>query len=487
MSRTRTVIRGGALSGASVFFSMLAMLAVGKMFTNALDAAGVALLTLALLWADFFNLAANAGLSTTLPKLVGAAEPGEQERLSGACLSFQTMTALLLGLFVLAAIPLLACAGAWFGAEKHPFIAMLPGFLALLPPLFITGVLRDAAMAALAGFNRYGQRAAGIVVSSCMQVLLVGLVIGIAGKSVTGIALAMAASYALAVIWLMAALPRGGRWRWQAPVAWRCLKFSVPLYANSLLTFAFQRFDTVVLLALLHSPGAVALYEVAKRVPTLLSRALNALLVPFLPAIAALTAQGERDEAARFLQRTLLITGFLGYLAVLMLVMLQEPLIILLFNPEYLAITPVFGLLAATIALLVQAGLLGQTLVALGRPSQVTYVNIFSAIFNIAANILLIPSIGIVGAGIAAALTAALSFAAQLACVMKQKLPLQLRQCFWPHLLLLTAALGLLATGNALWARLAAVVLFVLCSILTRVVRISDLRTLFSAFRPVEK
>jgi len=475
------------LSGASVLFSMLAMLAVGKMFTNALSPTGVAVLTLALLWADFFNLVANAGLSVSLPKLVAAAEPGEQARISGACLSFQTVFAAVLGAVVFLAIPMVVYAQTWFEANMHFDLMLLPLFLALLPPLFFVGVLRDASLASLAGLNRYGQRAMGVVVSSCMQVLFVGAAIVVFNADVAGIALAMAASYAVAVVWLMAALPKGARWQRNGAVAWQCLKFSVPLYINSLLTFAFQRFDTVLLLALLQSPTAVALYEVAKRVPTMLSRALNALLVPFLPTIAELSERGEREDATKFLQRTLLITGFLGYLAVFLIVLIQEPLIIVLFNRDYLATTAILGLLTTAICIAVQAGLMGQTLIALGHPSLVTYVNIFTAIFSIVANIILVSLMGIMGAGIAAVLTAALSFSAQLACVMRKGLRLHRMQCLWPHILLLTAGLGLYITGNPVWARFTAVILFVVLCVITRVVRMNDLRTLLSALRPAVK
>lgn len=487
MSRTRTIIRGGALSGVSVLFSMIAMLVVGKMFTNALSPTAVAVLTLALLWADFFNLVANAGLSVSLPKLVAAAEPDEQLRISSACLSFQTLFSIVLGIIVLLAIPVAVYLQTWYESNMHFYLAILPLFLVLLPPLFIVGVLRDASLASLAGFNRYGQRAAGIVVSSCMQVLLVGAAIWLFHADIAGIAFAMAASYAVAVVWLMAALPKGARWQRNAALARQCLKFSLPLYINSLLTFLFQRFDTVLLLALLQSPKAVAFYEVGKRVPTLVSRALNALLVPFLPAIAELSARGEKEEAARFLQRTLLITGFLGYLAVLLIVVIQEPLIIALFNRDYLPLTYILGSLTAAICIAVQAGLMGQTLVALGHPSLVTYVNIFAAVFNIALNIAIIPQWGIVGAGIAAVITAALSFSAQLVCVIRKGLRLHLLQCCCPHLLMLAAAGALLATGNPLWARITAMALFVILSIIMRVVRVNDLRAVFSSLRPAVK
>ncbi len=482
MSRGRSVVRGGVLSGASIFVSTLAMLAVGKMFTNVLDQAGVAIFTLLLLWADFINIAGNLGLAVSLPKLIGAAPEDRRAAISGACLSFQHLLLILLAI-VCWAVP----AVLWqFRVGPASWQGVYP-WLLFLPPLFGVGIVRDTSMAALAGFNRYGPRAMGIVTSSAAQVLFVFLFIWVLKGGVAALSITTTAAYAVAVAWLLAALPRGARWHPDFALARECVRFSMPLYVNSLLTFVFQRFDTMFLLLVLQSPAAVALYEMAKRLPVLVSRFLGALAVPFLPTISEMIARNERGEAARFLTHTSSILAFFGYLTALMTILVQEPLLILLFNRDYLAATSVLGLLMAAIAVAVQAGLMGQTLIALGKPGLVTAINVATAAFSIAANLVLLPLLGITGAGLAALCAAAFSCAAQTACVRRRGLGVQTRHLLKPHGIMLAAGLLLWAGQGGIPWRIAAVGLFVCGCLALRVVTVHDVRGLIRALLPARR
>lgn len=482
MNRGNTVVRGGVLSGASILVSTIAMLAVGKMFTNALDQPQVAVFTVLLLWADFFNIAGNLGLAVSLPKLIGAAPEAERAAVSGTCLRLQSWLLAGLGGACWALTGFLW----YFGLGPADWREVYP-WMMFLPPLFIVGVLRDASMAALAGFNRYGQRAVGIVVSSIAQILLVFAFIWVLKGGVAALSIVTALAYAIAAAWLLFALPPGARWHADTILARQCVRFSMPLYVNSLLTFVFQRFDTMLLLMVLHAPGAVALYEMAKRLPVLASRFLGAFTVPFLPTISELLARGEREAAARFLSRTASIITFLGYLGALLTILVQEPLLILLFNRDYLAATSVLGLLMAAIAVAVQAGLMGQTLIAMGKPGLVTAMNVATAAFSVAANLALLPLLGITGAGVAAVCAAVISHAAQTACVRRHGLRIPLMHLLKPHGLMLASVLLLLAGDAGVPWRVAAVALFTGGCFALRVVTMHDVRGLVRALLPAGK
>jgi len=443
MNRTQSFLRGSILSGGSIFVSMAAMLAVGKMFTNTLGQAEVAVFALLLLAADFLNILNNFGLWVALPKLVSAAEASRRNVIIGSSIRIQALVSLALGGLIVA---LWAVFPAPVSTTESSWRALFP-YLWMLPPLFIIGTLRDTAMACLAGLNRYGHRAGGIVASAAAQVLLVYLFVWMRAGGVIALTWATIAAYGLALFWLMAALPHGARLRFDFRVYRDNVRFSLPLYVNSLLTFCFQRFDTILIAFLLKSPEAVAIYEMAKRLPTLLSRSLGALLVPFLPSLSQFLAQKDLAGASRLVNRTSSLTAVLGYSAVLAVVFVQRPLIVLLFNVDYLPATAVLGSLLTAIAIGVQTGIMGQSLIALDRPQTVTYVNLAASGLSVILNVLLIPHFGISGACAAAVLTALLSYVAQTWAVQRSGLTLDGRQYLKPQVLFLACA-GIIGFGG---------------------------------------
>ncbi len=472
MSRMASMVRGGALSGMAVFVSMAALLAVAKMLTNALPQSQAGLFFLLLLCADFLNLAFSQGLNVSLPKLVAGAAPEARPRmvsanLSGVAVVGGVVAALVVALWLAGPPP------AWLPRAGQA--ADLWPYLWLVAPLFLTGMLRDTAMAAHAGLHAYGRRAAAIVTASAVQVALVFALVWLWGGGLTVMTLCTAGAYALAVAWLLAALPEGRGLRADWGLFRDSVRFSRPLYVNNLLNFAFQRFDTMLVALLLGGAQIVAIYEIAKRFPIILSRALNAALVPFLPNVSSLLADGRRGEAARLLDRTLALTAFLGYLGVLTVVLLQEPLIVLLSNRDYLEGARVVGLLTAAICVAVQTGLLGQTLIALGRPVYVTLSNVLTAVISVAANCLLIPLLGVTGAGVAALLAALAGGALHIVFLRRQAMPLNLLACAKPQLIMAAACGCIVLPGGALPARLGAWVLFLALSLLFGVVRPREL------------
>jgi O-antigen/teichoic acid export membrane protein len=485
MSQTRHLVRGGALSGMSIFASMAALLVVGKLVTNALDQNAVAVFALLLLWSDFLNLAANFGLGVSLPKLIAAAEPPQARLFSGAALAFQTAVTGLVGGTIWIAWGFAPSPGARFGANFE----MLYPWLWLIPPLFAVGMLRDTAMAALAGFNRYGQRAAGIVASAVMQVVLVYVFLWKLRGGVATLMLATTASYVVALLWLLLALPNGARWRFDPGAIYESIRFSGALYVNSLLTFLFQRFDTVLLTVFLKGTSAqitaaVAVYEMGKRVPMLVSRALGAVFVPFLPTIARRIADGDREGAARLLTRSSTLAIVAGYTTALGLVLIQEPLLTLLFNAQYLQATRVLGLLLAATAILVQTGLMGLSLIALGKPSTVTAINIVTAIITIALNALLLPRWGLTGAGLAALGGAVFTGLSQATLVFRSGLRFDVAAYIKPHAVMALAG-GLCAwhAGSLLW-RLAMLTLFIALCFMLRVLTPRELLEFARALLP---
>jgi O-antigen/teichoic acid export membrane protein len=475
MNTRSQLLRGAALSGGSVLFAMAALLVVGKIATNALTPAEVAAFALILLVSDALNLLGSLGLPVALPKLLAAAPtPAAARATAYAGLAAIAVLCTLLALPVLLAAALNAPGvfspgSPWQTAWPH---------LGWIAPLLVAGALRDTAMAALAGLHRYGQRALGIVASAAAQIVLaVAAVVAYRG-GLPALLAATALAYALAVAWLLWSLRDVAAQRPARTAARDAVRFSLPLYANSLLNFVFQRVDTLLLALLLGDPAPVAIYEMAKRLPMVLSRALGALLVPFLPAMAARLTTGDRTGAARLLDRSLALTAFLGFGATFAAVLVQEPLLLALFSPEYLAATSVLGWLLGVMTLAILTGLFGQTLIALGKPGWVTGINVGTALLSVALNLLLIPRWGIAGAACAAAAAAGFSYAAQAFAVHRIGVPVSPRSSVLPVAFAGIAAMLLWGSGVGIVARGLAGAGFLAACFLAGVVRPAELRGL---------
>ena len=107
---------------------------------------------------------------------------------------------------------------------------------------------------------------------------------------------------------------------------------------------------------------------------------------------------------------------------------------------------------------------MGETLVALGKPRLVTLVNVGAAAVSIGANLVLIPWLGLVGAGWAAVVSTALSNGAQSWLVHRNGAGLDLRAYMLGHCGLLLA-LPLLWLGKGMVWQLAAIAAFALLNV----------------------
>lgn len=476
----KTLVRGSLLSALSVCISMAALLVTSKLFTNALDQNAVGIFALLLVSSDFIIYATGMGLTSSMPKLVAEADPGRRRRIIGGALTGQLLVLLAAGALVLL---IRICLRKPESLTTDPAWLGVHACLHLLPLLFIIGGLRDVIMAMLAGLDRYGFRAGGIALASLAQVILVYIFVWRMGGGVVTLTLAMAVSYGIALVLLWAGLGVNGRLCPDWAVYKEAVRFSMPLYLYQVVVFFNQRFDTVLVSALAGVSQA-AMYEMTKRLPVIVNRVMNALLVPYLPHISRLVGARDYGGAARVLHHSVGISAFMGYGAVLFLVAIQKPLIILLFNKEYLAGTAVLGLLLTAASLALQAGLMAQMLIAVGRNMPVPLVNMTAMALTIAADIVIIPRFGMAGAAWVAVAASALAFALLTAFTRKAGVPVKAWCCIKPVILLLLSAFPVYYGGDALWWRLASPVLFVLLCFTFSVVTPRQMITLVRAMIP---
>ena len=407
-----------------MIYSTLAMLVAGKLLTNALTLDAVSQVALLLILGELLGTCCNLGLTAALPKLLPACEESDRSRLLGALVPFQFVSALLMALVCAAGILL----GPFWRPIAADFLPLSPAMLLLAPPLLAVITLRDFLLAAAAGLHAYGLRAGAIVLMSSLQMLTFGALFFAGSKAPTHYALAYIAAGAAGAALLSRIAPRP--LRWDGALARQQVRFSAPLFANTLLGFAYQRLDTVIVVYFLGA-GSAAVFEMAKRIPGVVGRFLGAGLVPYLPSIAGLLRDSGPEGAGLLLQRASAYTAFTGYLATLTVVAVQEPLLAVLFTTDYQDAAPAVGPLLIAACLATQAGLMGQALIALERPVLVMNINVGLAAIGIGLNLLLIPRFGLAGAGWSAAAAAWFSYVLQRAAVAKAGLPLARRRAIW--------------------------------------------------------
>lgn len=472
----------------AILVSMAALLVTGKMVAVSFSKDLVGLLALMLVSADFLNVLFSLGLPVSMPRLIAAAEAQERPTIARnavVLLGWMVFASGLVALLLMVSVRFLP----GLSAGSTAALVSKPQYVILLWLLALSGTSRDLFMAILAGLDLYATRAASVAMTSLLQVALVAGAVWLDRETITWLILAMSLSYIIAILWmggrLRGSVRDGRQFHGTRPVLGGIrgmLRFSWPLYANQLLTFFYQRFDTVLVSALMGlAPAAV--FEMVKRLPMIMTRIFGAGLTPYLPHLTRLIAADDRSGAARLAERTARITAGMGYGAALAVIVFREPVISALFSGAYLSGAGTLVLLLASAVIALQTGVMGQTLIALGRNMAVTVINIGLVAVGLAMNAALIPLLGMPGAGWASVTAVAFSGVLQACWVRRHGIPARWSPILLPHAVFALACLpALVADGVAL--RLSGVALFVTLAFALGVVTPGEIRQAVDALRP---
>ncbi|GMV91470.1 MAG: hypothetical protein AMXMBFR82_12480 [Candidatus Hydrogenedentota bacterium] len=481
MTSGRTLVRGAFLSGVGMILSMAGQLGAAVIFGRVLPESDIGTFWLLILCSDCLVLLTTFGLHSALPRILAAAPEEERRSLGASILLFQVFVSLAICAAVFTAWLLIRDPAAI--SVNESWTRLFP-YLWLLPPFFFVATQRDTALAALAGMNRFGPRAAAQVWGALVNVSLVALFIAWLDGGLLTLALCTLTAYTVAAVWLGAFAFPWASLRRCARAYFDAVQFSKPLYVNNIMAFTTQRFDTFLVALLLGNPVVVAYYEMAKRLPNMYTRILVSTLVPYLPGISARVAEGDTEGAARLLNKTLALILFLGYTSVLAILVIERPLIVLLFSEKYLPSVSVLWLLMTGTCLAIQSGTFGQSLIALGKPGLVAWANLVSGVFSVTANLVLIPRYGIFGAGVAYLCTMAVTAGIQGFWAHRNGMRLRLGRVAMAHAVMA----GCLALGQSFPAfgwRAGALLVFVAASFAVSLVSVGQLVQLARLLIPV--
>lgn len=431
-------------------------------FAEAVGGEGVSLIVFVMmarvLAPDHFGVVALAGVFISCAQVLlqqGLPEAliqGEEARPSRLATAFWCNLALGLALAVL--IILFAVPAAAVFAE--PMLAPVLVSLAVVLPIGAAAAILQA---------RFLRRMAFHVVA--IRVLIANIVGGVVGLSLAAADAGLWALVGLQLAQMSAGLvivALADRWRPRLVIQRReassLLRFALPVMASHLARFAGKRLDLAIL-AVFVSATSLGHYFLATRLMIALGYATHyTIAVVCLPVLARLKADPVALRHA--VAQTLWLAAALCFPAGIGLALLAEPLVILLFGMPWAASIPPLQVMAALGIFFALGVVIGQVLVAAGRPALFFRLTVTNTAGFLAAVSLAAPW-GMVAAALAGGLANALMLPIYLAA-LSHSIGLDLRRMLVEQLPIYAAAALmaglvvsadlLLATNVAEWQRL---------------------------------
>lgn len=206
----------------------------------------------------------------------------------------------------------------------------------------------------------------------------------------------------------------------------RIAEYAIPLTATNSASILDKRFDTL-LVGFFLTPVEVGFYVLADRVIKFVETPMSALGFTLSPMYGSQKAAGNISQISRIYEVALVNSLLLYIPAGAGIILVADPLIQLVFGPEYSGAVIILQVLGLYAVLKAVTKLTDNGLNYLGRARERAIVRLVTAVLNVGLNILLLPLIGVVGAAIATVITYGLYTAANIYIV---SLELELRPWF---------------------------------------------------------
>lgn len=184
----------------------------------------------------------------------------------------------------------------------------------------------------------------------------------------------------------------------------RILEYSVPTAATRVSVILDSRVDKV-LIGTLAGPAAVGFYTLAEQIADFCIVPARSLGFTISPAIGDREAAGGNETAARLYEQSMEKMLLLYLPAAVGLMLVAEPTVRFVFGTDYLGAVPVLQLFGIFIVVRAIHKITGNGLDFLGLARVRAIARGTTALGNVGLNLLLIPPLGVLGAGIATVVT----------------------------------------------------------------------------------
>jgi O-antigen/teichoic acid export membrane protein len=238
----------------------------------------------------------------------------------------------------------------------------------------------------------------GALVAGLAQSVLVGILVLLNRLTVTTVVLVWLLTASLPLLVSLPALrPRRASMSWS--IARQELAIGLRYHTGMASLYLLLRVD-VLLLAALRSDREVGLYALAVTLVELTNVATDSIAT----VVIKKQAQLALADAAEFTARVVGLAVMLATVVSAALVLVSPLLIPLVYGRAFHDAVPAVFALAPGVLALAATRSTGGYLIRLNRPWVVTSLNVGALAVNVAGNLVLIPRLGIVGAGLASSL-----------------------------------------------------------------------------------
>ncbi|MEM7336205.1 MAG: oligosaccharide flippase family protein, partial [Chloroflexota bacterium] len=339
--------------------------------------------------AAFLKIVGNLGLDLTLVKYLTEKEGDEKQ---------EAVTIILIVRFIVLALFSVIL---YFGSALIlPLLGEgLEPYVILIPLIFIGHSLREFFLFMLQGLQRFAHYA---MIQAVSSVIKFGLIYFYRNELTVNmllyIELVMLAVSILIQLWIINFRELGlYNLRFSRETFGKVFTFGFPLYYTSLLVAGYGK-SSVFLINYYLSPASIALFEIAVKIPEGFVRILRSFLVVYFPNIATLFSQDKKQEALKFINKTVGV-GSVGISILCVITFIfGADIVKLVFSPQYENVSLAFSLAMFNIYLASISNILGYSLVSAGHPKSSSIVNTASTVIYLVSSILLIPLFGFVGA-----------------------------------------------------------------------------------------
>lgn len=256
-------------------------------------------------------------------------------------------------------------------------------------------------VATLQGLHHYKKLALSQIMLSCLNLAAMIWLVKVLNNGILALILARVVSLLATLVYQLFAVSISLRTVFDKEVLKGMIRFGFPLGLNNVLTFIFMRIDTLMIGAYLN-PIGVAYYGAASKIPDASRQMFESFRSVYFPNIAELIIHEKYDEAQTVLNTTLRLVTFTSGLVSLIVHLFQNQIVSLLFSREYLDCAPVLSRLMMALTVGLVGYILGTSLVAAGYSKLPVLINIVDTVATVTANLILIPTLGIMGAAYAA-------------------------------------------------------------------------------------
>ncbi|MFA5010146.1 MAG: flippase [Patescibacteria group bacterium] len=184
--------------------------------------------------------------------------------------------------------------------------------------------------------------------------------------------------------------------QWDLGYWWKFVKEAAPLGAAVVLATVYFRVDSVML-SLLKGNYEVGIYTTPYKIVEVVLTIPTIFMSSVFPVLTAAVLH-SREAVVRVFRKAFDFSMLLGVPIVIGATMIATPLMTAIAGPEFSASGPVLQIIIWTTLLSFIGAVLTYTLIAAGKQILLTIPYIIAAVFNIVANLLVIPRYSYIGA-----------------------------------------------------------------------------------------